>query len=107
MGRPRKPLSETIPSVYKGADGLWHARFVMGLKPDGTTDRKHVRRKDKTDPATLDDSTAASGHGVGRSGPKTQRHRPVRSRPRASSNLACDRPDHRAARAVKSASRWR
>lgn len=29
-------------SIYKGADGRWHARVTMGVKNDGTPDRRHM-----------------------------------------------------------------
>lgn len=47
MVRPRRAPDETTPSIYKGYDGLWHARVAMRIKVDGSTERKHVRRKDR------------------------------------------------------------
>ncbi|MEU1779266.1 tyrosine-type recombinase/integrase [Streptomyces abikoensis] len=49
----RKPNMES--SVYQGKDGRWHGRVTMGLKADGSPDRRHrsaatepeVRRKVK------------------------------------------------------------
>src|SRR2546423_1224477 len=32
-------------SIYLGKDGYWHGRVTMGLKDDGTPDRRHVKRK--------------------------------------------------------------
>jgi integrase len=32
-------------SIYLGKDGYWHGRVTMGLKDDGTPDRRHVMRK--------------------------------------------------------------
>ncbi|MGH8891543.1 MAG: site-specific integrase, partial [Acidothermaceae bacterium] len=29
-------------SIYQGADGRWHGRVSVGLKPDGGPDRRHV-----------------------------------------------------------------
>jgi integrase len=49
MGRrgPRKPNGET--KVYKGADGYFHGRVFMGLKADGSEDRRHVMYRDEDD----------------------------------------------------------
>jgi integrase len=30
-------------TIYEGTDGWWHGRVTMGVKPDGTPDRRHVR----------------------------------------------------------------
>ena len=49
MARPRRSVSESTASIYRAADGYWHARVVMGIRPDGTADRKHIRRKSKSD----------------------------------------------------------
>lgn len=49
VARPRKPISETTSSIYKGADGSWHARVVVGLGQDGRAHRKHLRRKVRAD----------------------------------------------------------
>src|SRR3954447_16111734 len=32
-------------SIYKGADGRWHGRVTVGVKDDGSPDRRHVKRK--------------------------------------------------------------
>ncbi|GGL05383.1 tyrosine-type recombinase/integrase [Mangrovihabitans endophyticus] len=32
-------------SIYKGGDGVWHGRVTVGVKDDGTPDRRHVRGK--------------------------------------------------------------
>jgi integrase len=32
-------------SIYKGKDGYWHGRVTVGLKDDGTADRRHVMAK--------------------------------------------------------------
>ena len=32
-------------SIYYGADGYWHGRVTMGIRDDGTPDRRHIRRK--------------------------------------------------------------
>lgn len=34
-------------SIYLGSDGLWHGRVTVGLKDDGTPDRRHTKSKDK------------------------------------------------------------
>ena len=43
-GRPRKTAGESTSSLYAGSDGRWHARVTMGLRPDGTIERRHVSR---------------------------------------------------------------
>lgn len=35
-------------SIYLGADGSWHGRVTVGVRDDGTPDRRHVRGKDET-----------------------------------------------------------
>ena len=37
----RKPNGAS--TIYEGTDGSWHGRVTVGLKDDGTTDRRHVR----------------------------------------------------------------
>jgi integrase len=32
-------------TIYLGKDGCWHGRVTMGIKDDGTPDRRHVKRK--------------------------------------------------------------
>lgn len=32
-------------SIYKGKDGKWHGRVTVGVRDDGTPDRRHVERK--------------------------------------------------------------
>lgn len=49
MARPRKPAEQTTSSLYRGADGNWHARVTMGRRPDGTTERRHVQRRTKAE----------------------------------------------------------
>lgn len=44
---PRKPNMES--SVYFGADGWWHGRVTMGVKNDGSPDRRHRRGKTETE----------------------------------------------------------
>lgn len=36
-------------SIYEGKDGYWHGRVTMGVKPDGSPDRRHVMNKKKTE----------------------------------------------------------
>lgn len=43
---PRNPNMES--SVYEGNDGRWHGRVTMGVKDDGSPDRRH--RTAKTEP---------------------------------------------------------
>ncbi|MFF4229158.1 tyrosine-type recombinase/integrase [Streptomyces sp. NPDC001820] len=40
---PRNPNMES--SVYVGSDGWWHGRVTMGVKDDGSPDRRHRRAK--------------------------------------------------------------
>src|SRR5260370_19562967 len=34
-------------SIYRGKDGSWHGRVTVGVRDDGTPDRRHVMSKDK------------------------------------------------------------
>ncbi|NEC84971.1 tyrosine-type recombinase/integrase [Streptomyces sp. SID12501] len=43
---PRNPNMES--SVYEGNDGWWHGRVTMGVKDDGSPDRRH--RRARTEP---------------------------------------------------------
>lgn len=45
--RPRSPNGEA--KVYKGADGYFHGRVLMGVKEDGSEDRRHVMYRDEAD----------------------------------------------------------
>jgi integrase len=36
-------------SIYQGSDGHWHGRVTMGVRDDGSPDRRHVRGKDKAE----------------------------------------------------------
>ncbi len=47
---PRKPNMES--SIYLGSDGWWHGRVTMGVKPDGSPDRRHRRAKTETEVAS-------------------------------------------------------
>lgn len=49
MCRPRKTAEQTTSTLYRGADGKWHARVTMGRRLDGTTDRRHVQRDTKSE----------------------------------------------------------
>ena len=49
MSRPRKPVEQTTSTLFRGSDGHWHARVTMGRRPDGSTARKHVQRRTKTE----------------------------------------------------------
>lgn len=40
-----KRMPNGASSVYLGADGKWHGRVTVGVKDDGTPDRRHVKRK--------------------------------------------------------------
>jgi integrase len=48
---PRKKRAEGTrapngaSSIYPGSDGKWHGRVTMGVRDDGTPDRRHVKRK--------------------------------------------------------------
>lgn len=52
MGRPRRPPEQTSPTIYRGADGSWHARVTVGRLPDGRPQRKHVQRRTKAEVRT-------------------------------------------------------
>ncbi|MFI1510033.1 hypothetical protein [Streptomyces sp. NPDC020597] len=45
--RPKKPNMES--SVYEGKDGWWHGRVTMGVKDDGSPDRRHRRARTETE----------------------------------------------------------
>lgn len=49
MGRPRQPPEQSSPTIYRGADGSWHARVTVGRLPDGRPQRKHVQRRTKAE----------------------------------------------------------
>ena len=34
-------------SIYRGEDGYWHGRVTVGVRDDGSPDRRHVMSKDK------------------------------------------------------------
>ncbi len=45
-GRTRQPSGRS--SIYKGSDGYWHGRVTVGIRDDGSPDRRHVMGKTKT-----------------------------------------------------------
>ena len=45
MPRTRKRNGES--TCYLGSDGRWHGRVSVGLKPDGSPDRRHVSAADR------------------------------------------------------------
>lgn len=53
MPRRKRPEGRRAPnnasSVYLGKDGYWHGRVTVGLKDDGSPDRRHVKRKREND----------------------------------------------------------
>ena len=46
-GDARQPNGAS--SIYKGTDGRWHGRVTVGVKDDGTPDRRHVSRKTRAE----------------------------------------------------------
>ncbi|MGH3517336.1 MAG: tyrosine-type recombinase/integrase [Haloechinothrix sp.] len=36
-------------SIYKGKDGKWHGRVTVGVKSDGSPDRRHIERKSEAE----------------------------------------------------------
>ncbi|MFJ9422429.1 tyrosine-type recombinase/integrase [Streptomyces sp. NPDC101249] len=53
MVKPKKPSKSRQPngasSIYLGKDGRWHGRVTVGVKDDGTPDRRHVSRKTRAE----------------------------------------------------------
>lgn len=50
MGRTKKTRNPNGRStIYQGADGFWHGRVTMGVKDDGTPDRRHIKRREHAD----------------------------------------------------------
>ncbi|WP_406508430.1 tyrosine-type recombinase/integrase [Streptomyces sp. NBC_00212] len=45
--RTRQPNGRS--SIYQGADGKWHGRVTVGVRPDGKPDRRHVERKTRAE----------------------------------------------------------
>lgn len=53
MPRKKRPEGTRAPngtsSIYLGKDGKWHGRVTMGVRDDGTPDRRHVERDSEAD----------------------------------------------------------
>ncbi|AKN71599.1 integrase [Streptomyces sp. PBH53] len=53
MAQPKKPRTSRQPngasSIYLGGDGRWHGRVTVGVKDDGSPDRRHVSRKTRVE----------------------------------------------------------
>ncbi|WP_308117111.1 tyrosine-type recombinase/integrase [Streptomyces guryensis] len=53
MAQPKKPRTSRQPngasSIFFGKDGRWHGYVTVGVKDDGTPDRRHVSRKTRTE----------------------------------------------------------
>ncbi|MEU8466981.1 site-specific integrase [Streptomyces sp. NPDC029006] len=47
--RTRQPNGRS--SIYLGKDGKWHGRVTVGVRDDGTPDRRHVERKTRAEVA--------------------------------------------------------
>ncbi|MFD5563832.1 tyrosine-type recombinase/integrase [Kitasatospora griseola] len=47
MANTRKPNGDS--SIYEGNDGRWHGRVTVGVKDDGTPDRRHVSAKTRAE----------------------------------------------------------
>ncbi|MFG3166489.1 tyrosine-type recombinase/integrase [Streptomyces sp. NPDC048200] len=45
--RTRQPNGRS--SIYLGKDGKWHGRVTVGIRDDGTPDRRHVERKTRSE----------------------------------------------------------
>ncbi|WP_328682986.1 tyrosine-type recombinase/integrase [Streptomyces sp. NBC_00343] len=45
--RTRQPNGRS--SIYQGKDGKWHGRVTVGVRDDGTPDRRHVERKTRAE----------------------------------------------------------
>ncbi|WP_328860692.1 tyrosine-type recombinase/integrase [Streptomyces sp. NBC_00306] len=45
--RTRQPNGRS--SIYFGKDGKWHGRVTVGIRDDGTPDRRHVERKTRAE----------------------------------------------------------
>src|SRR6478609_1126708 len=50
MANTRKPNGDS--SIYEGNDGRWHGRVTVGVKDDGTPDRRHVSAKTRAEVTT-------------------------------------------------------
>ncbi|MCF3143506.1 tyrosine-type recombinase/integrase [Streptomyces platensis] len=47
MAKNRQPNGAS--SIYLGKDGRWHGRVTVGVKDDGTPDRRHLSRKTRAE----------------------------------------------------------
>ncbi|MGA5128225.1 tyrosine-type recombinase/integrase [Streptomyces olivoreticuli] len=47
MTKSRQPNGAS--SIYLGKDGRWHGRVTVGVKDDGTPDRRHIGRKTRAE----------------------------------------------------------
>lgn len=47
MTKSRQPNGAS--SIYQGGDGRWHGRVTVGVKDDGTPDRRHVTAKTRAE----------------------------------------------------------
>ncbi|MFD7645619.1 tyrosine-type recombinase/integrase [Kitasatospora sp. NPDC059795] len=47
MANTRKPNGDS--TIYEGNDGRWHGRVTVGVKDDGTPDRRHVGAKTRAE----------------------------------------------------------
>ncbi|MET7304935.1 tyrosine-type recombinase/integrase [Embleya sp. NPDC005575] len=50
MGKSRQPNGAS--TIYQGKDGRWHGRVTVGVKDDGTPDRRHVSGKTRAETTT-------------------------------------------------------
>src|SRR5690606_7789171 len=57
MTKPKKPSTSRQPngasSIFLGKDGRWHGYVTVGVKDDGTPDRRHVSRKTRPEVTKL------------------------------------------------------
>ncbi|MEV6506311.1 tyrosine-type recombinase/integrase [Streptomyces sp. NPDC051642] len=53
MTQPKKPRTSRQPNgastIYLGKDGRWHGRVTVGVKDDGSPDRRHASRKTRAE----------------------------------------------------------
>lgn len=49
MARPRKDPERSNSTIYRGADGAWHARVTVGRLPSGRPQRRHLQRRTKAE----------------------------------------------------------
>ncbi|WP_328311588.1 site-specific integrase [Streptomyces sp. NBC_00442] len=46
---PKSRQPNGASSIYLGKDGRWHGRVTVGVKDDGTPDRRHISRKTRAE----------------------------------------------------------